>query len=244
MFFELQDKDNNYRKQYFDILKYRLAFGSLEIEGIDGDLADTLQSMKIYNQLDAINYMFENADTDNLRTMEYLNLIREVANKATGEEIKDFRRTKACVVGSNVPRSNPAMIINDLYYLIDDYKYWIDNCNNSEELYKIEAKFHIRFLHIHPFEDGNGRTARIILVYNLCNHNLAPCIITKERKKEYCDYIENYDVKGLANLIRELSEKELTTMVSLYEKLDKKGLIEENKMSSELEEKYQRLLKK
>ena len=119
-----------------------------------------------------------------------------------------------------------------------DNKYWIDNCKSVDELYEIEARFHIRLLHIHPFEDGNGRTARIILVYNLCNHNLAPCIITKEIKKEYCDYIEKGDEKGLAALIKKLSEKELDAMISLYNELDRKGLIEENKMDPELEKTY------
>ena len=47
MFIELKDEKNNYRKQYFDMLKYRLAYGSLELEGEEGDLADTMQSIKI-----------------------------------------------------------------------------------------------------------------------------------------------------------------------------------------------------
>ena len=85
MFFELKNKDSNYRKRYFDMLKYRLAYGSLELEGIEGDLADALQSMKIYNQLDAINYIFENSDDDeDLSPMQYLHLLCEVAEKATG----------------------------------------------------------------------------------------------------------------------------------------------------------------
>ena len=52
MFIEFKDKNNNYRRRYFDMLKYRLAYGSLELEGIEGDLADSIQSMKIDNQLD------------------------------------------------------------------------------------------------------------------------------------------------------------------------------------------------
>ena len=238
MFLELQNKDGNYRKRYFDMLKYRLAYGSLELEGIEGDLADEIQSLKISNQLDAIDYIFEYNIDANISPMEYLNLLCEIADRTTGGEVSYFRKTKACVIGSNVERSNPAMIRNDLYYLVDDYKYWISNCKSVDELYEIEARFHIRLLHIHPFEDGNGRTARTILVYNLCNHNIAPCIITKEVKKEYCDYIENGDEKKLADLIKRLSHKEFKNMLSLYKELDRKGLIEDNIMSPELEEKY------
>ncbi len=244
MFLELKNKDSNYRRRYFDMLKYRLAYGSLELEGIDGDLADAIQSMKISNQLEAIDYMFEQQDTEDMSPMQYLRLLCEVAERATGGEIDNFRTTYATVNGSNVERSNPNMIRNDLYYLVDDYKYWIENCQSIDELYEIEARFHIRLLHIHPFEDGNGRTARIILVYNLCNHNLAPCIITKEMKKEYCDYIENGDEKGLAALIKKLSEKELEAMVALYNELDRKGLIEDNIMTPEIQEMYNQFPRK
>lgn len=48
MFLELEGK-NTFKDNYFEMLKYRLAFGSLELEGIDGDLADINQSIKIYN---------------------------------------------------------------------------------------------------------------------------------------------------------------------------------------------------
>ena len=245
MFLELKNKDSNYRKRYFDMLKYRLAYGSLELEGIEGDLADAIQSEKIYNQLDAINYIFERSDYDEeLSPMSYLNLLCEVATRATGGEIDNFRKTYATVVGSNVERSNPAMIRNDLYYLVDDYNYWISNCKSEEELFQIEARFHIRLLHIHPFEDGNGRTARIILVYNLCCHDQAPCIITKEIKKEYCDYIEHGDEKGLATLIQRLSKKEMDNMINLYNHLDAKGLIEDNIMPKEVEEEYQKQIRR
>ena len=176
---------------YFDTLKYRLAYGSLELEGINGDLADANQSMKIYNQLNAINYMFERPDDEELSPMHNLHLLCDIAERITGGEVSNFRTTTASVVGSNVQRTQPNMIRNELYYLFDDYNYWLSNCHSVDELFEIEARFHIRLLHIHPFEDGNGRTARILLVYNLCRHDLAPCIITKEIKREYCFCINN-----------------------------------------------------
>ena len=60
MFLELEGK-NTFKDNYFEMLKYRLAFGSLELEGIDGDLADINQSIKIYNQLN-INRIEFNKD--------------------------------------------------------------------------------------------------------------------------------------------------------------------------------------
>lgn len=230
MFLELQD-DNAFKRIFFDLLKYQLTRGSLQLEGMSA-AADTVEkSMNVYNQLSAINYMFNN-DVD-YSHFGFTNLICEVANLVSGGEVSNFRKTRAEVNGSNVERSKASMIRNDLYYLIDDYNYFISHAKNDKERFEEEAKFHIRFLHIHPFEDANGRTARILLTYNLSRNNLAPCIITMDRKREYCDYIENSDYKGLAKLFEELSKEELKTMLAIYTDLDKKGLIPGNLMTDE-----------
>ena len=163
-------------------------------------------------------------------------MICEVANLVSGGEVSDFRTTRAEVNGSNIERSKASMIRNDLYYLIEDYNYSISQAKNDKERFEEEAKFHIRFLHIHPFEDANGRTARILLTYNLSKNNLAPCIITMDRKREYCDYIENTDIKSLARLFEELSKEELSTMIAIYKDLDNKRLIPGNIMSDEQED--------
>ena len=71
-----------------------------------------------------------------------------------------------------------------------------------------EAFFHMEFVRIHPFDDGNGRTSRLIMAYNLCRQNIPPAIITRSDKEEYNQYIRDYDYYGLADFIRELSFNE------------------------------------
>ena len=78
-----------------------------------------------------------------------------------------------------------------------------------------EAKFHTEFEHIPPFEDGNGRTGRIILNSNLIKNELAPILITPEM---YDLYIDNDNYKELGNLIFMLSSVTITEMVSHYRK--------------------------
>ena len=224
MFFELE-YDNEFKRAYFEMLKYRLAYGSLELEGYNDDLANIKQSMQIYNQLQAINYAFEEYRERDFSHFEFTNILCEIEKRVSGEEIVNFRTTDAIVMGSNVPRTKAPFVRNALWYLIDDYNYMLKNCKTEKDFYELEALFHIRLLHIHPFDDGNGRTARILLAYNLCKHDLAPCIITKEIKKKYCDLIENGDYKRLAEMFEVLSKKELDVMVSLYQKLNEKGLI-------------------
>jgi Fic family protein len=46
-------------------------------------------------------------------------------------------------------------------------------------------EFHYRFETIHPFQDGNGRVGRLILLKECLSHNITPFIITDDRKFYY-----------------------------------------------------------
>lgn len=84
-----------------------------------------------------------------------------------------------------------------------------------------EAKFHIEFERIHPFEDGNGRTGRIILNKNLIDNGFAPIIIPKEIREQYVSCI-NDPVNGptrFAEIIKILSSSQKSMMVSSYRDL-------------------------
>lgn len=79
-----------------------------------------------------------------------------------------------------------------------------------------EAKFHIEFERIHPFEDGNGRTGRIILNQHLIKNGLAPILITPEMRSIYIKCIDTNDFKSLGALIYMLSSVTLNDMISYY----------------------------
>ena len=234
MFNELYDKKSIFRNKYMENLINRFTNASLSVEGVNGDLADTMQALNIYQQTQALEYAFSIKKDENIN----INNIKKIENILTGEEISNFRTTSADVYGSKVSRSKPAYIYMDLYTLFDNYY----NIWKDLDPFLREAYFHIRFLHIHPFEDGNGRTARILLIRNLCANGQVPCVITKETKAEYCSYIENNDAEGLANFFRKISDKELNTILNLYKILDSKGLIKDNKMTKKQEKEYNKII--
>lgn len=49
---------------------------------------------------------------------------------------------------------------------------------------------HGEFVKIHPFVDGNGRTARLLLNFELMKHGYTPIIIKNERRAEYYDVLD------------------------------------------------------
>ena len=62
------------------------------------------------------------------------------------------------------------------------------------------SEIHIEFIRIHPFEDGNGRTSRLLLNFNLLKQRLA-LVITEDLAEYYHTYIRDNDVEGMANLL-------------------------------------------
>lgn len=55
----------------------------------------------------------------------------------------------------------PHQILPELKKLVGDLKYWVEE-RPFEDDREIVARFHERFLTIHPFANGNGRTGRIL----------------------------------------------------------------------------------
>lgn len=81
--------------------------------------------------------------------------------------------------------------------------YYIYNYNSDEQDI---------FEKIHPFEDGNGRTGRLLLNYELLKNNLPPVVISKEDRVKYFEFLRNNDITGLAKWLKELSTTEKERM--------------------------------
>jgi Fic family protein len=58
----------------------------------------------------------------------------------------------------------------------------------------LAIEFHLRYVTIHPFYDGNGRTARILMNLILISKGFPPLIIKTEEKERYHQYIA--DIQG------------------------------------------------
>lgn len=94
----------------------------------------------------------------------------------------------------------------------DKYRmmYFVYNYNHTEfdSIYQKLAQMHLQFERIHPFEDGNGRTGRLLLNYELIKNNLAPVVIPKEQRSTYFEMIGNNDSTALEEFLKKLSCEE------------------------------------
>ena len=79
------------------------------------------------------------------------------------------------------------------------------NADKETNIIKKLALFHINFETIHPFIDGNGRTGRLLVNFELMKNGYPPIDIKYADRKAYYDAFDAYHEK-----------KDLSAMESLF----------------------------
>jgi len=74
---------------------------------------------------------------------------------------------------------------------------------NKEKLHPVQlaAIFHYRLVAIHPFDDGNGRVARLLMNYILLKNNFPPAVIKSSDKENYLTALQRADIGELTSII-------------------------------------------
>ena len=84
----------------------------------------------------------------------------------------------------------------------------------------LAAWTHAEFVRIHPFTDGNGRTSRMLMNYQLMTAGFQPISINKEARLDYYQALEEYAVNGniepFAEMIAQLEDERLDECINAY----------------------------
>lgn len=75
--------------------------------------------------------------------------------------------------------------------MTDLMKWYRDNQDVHPAI--LAAEMHYRFIRIHPFDDGNGRIARLLVNYILMRNNYPPTVIKSENKNAYLTALQKAD---------------------------------------------------
>lgn len=80
--------------------------------------------------------------------------------------------------------------------LMTDLVEWYNAAEAEGKLSPVElaALFHYRFIRIHPFEDGNGRIARLMMNFILHRHGYPMIVVRSRRKSEYLEALHQTDL--------------------------------------------------
>ncbi|MBR3162162.1 MAG: Fic family protein [Bacilli bacterium] len=218
--------DPIFLQRYLSILNSRLVYNNNRIElnneEID-QLYDHANILSLDDNLKAFNVILSklNEKGDKRITQELIKTIANIINEHAIYISNNYRTiSDNTKLKDKYPIEKASNIEPKMKELLDNYYYkW-----NNLDIFEREALFNIEFLRIHPFDDGNGRTSRLILNYNLFLNGHAPVLIPPNKREEYFDARNRQDVNWIKNLFEEESTKELKALDKLIEsyELEKK----------------------
>ena len=165
------------------------------------------EHFEVVNHQEAIEFVESLASNEYvLNKLDILSIHHLVLQKIEKDFAGKYRTSGVRISGANFVPPNALKVDEFVSELIDF-------ANDSEvDILIRSAIFHHRFVWIHPFFDGNGRTARLLLNLILMKSGFPPAIILKNDRKKYYDALNqanNQDYSKLVLLILQAVERTL-----------------------------------
>lgn len=199
-----------------------LTYNSNAIEGNSLSLAETKlvleegltiggktmrEHLEVTNHSRAIDFVESLVKKQTLEEIDVLNLHALILDRIDPQNAGFYRQGTVMISGTDYRPPNPAKVpalMQEVYALL--------KAKGGEPI-ETGAKIHQRFVDIHPFIDGNGRTARLLLNLHLMRNGYPPVIILRAERAKYIRTImktraEN-DITPFANFVARALERSL-----------------------------------
>ncbi|QBO37397.1 Fic family protein [Periweissella cryptocerci] len=182
--------------------------------------------LEVVNFSQALDYMAELAtNPDEVFNEQIIKDINRLVYKSTekpGETAGQYRDVPV-VVGFHTP---PAPIL--VPDLMRSFVEWVNTDGQKLHSVELASEIHQRFVTIHPFVNGNGRTARLLMNFQLTKSGYLPISIKPDEasRKLYNDTLymtqatENASHEPMNQLVANIVEDTLRERVELLSRYD------------------------
>lgn len=201
------------------------------------------------DHLDAFDYAMLLDDI----TVPEIIAINSIVNRSDPDSIDGFKRTNNDIFSASFTPVDKRYVSIEMQELLSDYNSGFgikildpmeegisnqERDDRKEAIFRREAIFHIRFERIHPFDDGNGRTGRIILNQHLLKQGFAPVLITSYMSDDYKSLINSNDIEGFTQMLLASSSQQMVNWVSINKAvftIKDNEIAPDNSLSAELD---------
>lgn len=160
----------------------------------------TVQGKSIQEHLEAINHAkaFDfiqkeliNKSRREITQQDIFDIHQIILHKINDTDAGRYRTVAVRLRGSQTILPNPLKVPE----LMEEFIQWL-NGRNTDHPAKIAADAHYKLVTIHPFVDGNGRTARLLMNLLLMQAGYPSAIIRKEDRSAYINSLEKGQTGG------------------------------------------------
>ncbi len=166
------------------------------------------------NHAEAFRYILNVLSKKKGITQDDILKIHSIVLKGIDDEFAGrYRNSPVRIKGSSVVLSN-AMKVPDLMINFEKY------LQTEKDPFKLAIMGHFKFVSIHPFVDGNGRVARLLMNLVLLQQGFWPIIIRPRDRKKYINSIEKgqltQDTTAYEEFMYKALERSLDTYVEMF----------------------------
>ncbi|AXF57121.1 Fic family protein [Salicibibacter kimchii] len=187
-------------------------------DGITVGNGKTLREhMEVINHRDAIQYV-ESVVTQPLTERIIRSIHSLILRGIDADHAGTYRHQDVIITGASHSVTSPLKISDDMEDLIRWYTSAIEN--NNDHPIEIAAILHSKFVNIHPFLDGNGRTGRLLMNFELMRAAYLPVIIQVDERQKYYEVLDHAGVhKDYTMLIDMVASLEVSALEKYLELL-------------------------
>ncbi|MBU4086366.1 MAG: Fic family protein, partial [Nanoarchaeota archaeon] len=173
------------------------------------------------NYQEAMSQMIKDANERKSLSLQLILDYHKTAMKHHSDFAGNIRTINVYIKGNpNFKITPPEKIREELEKLFEKYNKFIKRKNPAlEEILKFAVYFHNEFQHIHPFENGNSRTTRLITFHLLQSLDVPVLDIPFGLLDEYLDYTKGSKIRNDAKLYQNLQKIVLFNLKKINEKL-------------------------
>ena len=209
-----------------NILNETYDFGSIVDKNKQREVNETI------NHQNAFKFIFDVVNKD-MDILEIIKGLHQIVGSGVINGAGSYKERKNYMVissGKEIDFIKPGLVSEQMDKLREIYN------NEWQELTVFEraANIHMAITNIHPFSDGNGRVARLILNYELIKNNYPPININESQKLSYYSVLEEINI----NTDYEKSPLEFGDIKTFNETIQQLSIVTFMNMQKYLKEKY------
>ena len=168
------------------------------------------EHFEVINHKDAIDYVEHLAgQQEPLSAFHVRQIHKLVLSHIDDENAGQYRRTPVQIAGTQVVPPEAGEIPQRM----SEWETWLRQAENELHPVEVAALAHHRLVAIHPFTDGNGRTARLVMNLALFRNGYPPTVILRANRRQYYQVLMQADAghsDPLVNFVGRAIERSLT----------------------------------